>query len=79
MIPVKNRTKCDKVNWDGLPSSFKKFRKEIEGHLLQVGAGYIIEDSFIEMYTKLGMDYLKSGVFWKLHQILTPQDYEDCH
>ena len=44
MKPPKNRPKCEKVKWDGLPSSFKRFRKEIEGHLLQVGAGYSTED-----------------------------------
>ena len=77
MKPAKWRTKCDKIKWDGLPSSFKKFRREIEGHLLQVGAGYIIEDAFMDMYKKIGMDYLKSGVFWKMHQISTPQAYED--
>ena len=73
MKPAKWRTKCDKIKWDGLPSSFKKFRKEIEGHLLQVGAGYIIEDVFMDMYKKIGMDYLKSGFFWKIHQVFTPQ------
>ena len=77
--PAKWRTKCDKIKWDGLPSSFKKFRRELEGHLLQVGASYMIEDSFIEMYTKVGIDYLKSNIFWKLHQISTPQAYEYCH
>src|SRR5687768_14459010 len=77
MKPAKWRTKCDKIKWDGLPSSFKKFRRELEGHLSQVGASYMIEDSFIEMYTKIGIDYLKSGIFWIIHQILTPQAYED--
>ena len=77
--PAKWRTKCDKIKWDGLPLSFKTFRREIEGHLLQVGAGYIIEDIFMEMYKKIGMDYLKSGAFWKMHQVSTPQAYEDRH
>ena len=79
MKPAKWRTKYDKIKWDELLSSFKKFRRELESYLLQVGASYMIEDSFIEMYTKLGIDYLKSGIFWKLHQISTPQAYEDHH
>ena len=36
------------------------------------------EDSFLEKYCKLGMDYLKSDVFWKLYQVSTPQTYSDC-
>src|SRR5688572_25972681 len=78
MKPPKNRPKCEKIKWDGLPSSFKKFRKEIEGHLLQVGAGYLTDDSFLMMYSKLGKEFLKSDVFWKLHQVSTPQAYTDC-
>src|SRR5688572_5793765 len=78
MKPPRNRPKCEKIKWDGLPSSFKKFRKEIEGHLLQVGAGYLTNDSFLMMYSKLGKEFLKSDVFWKLHQVSTPQAYTDC-
>src|SRR5687768_4117041 len=61
MKPAKWRTKYDKIKWDELLSSFKKFRRELESYLLQVGASYMIEDSFIEMYTKVGIDYLKSA------------------
>ena len=78
MKPPKNRPKCEKVKWDGLLSSFKKFRKEIEAHLLQVKAGYMTDDSFLQMYCKLGKDFLKSDVFWKLYQVSTPQAYADC-
>lgn len=51
MKPAKWRTKFDKIKWDGLPLSFKEFRRDLEGHLLQVGARYKIENSFIEMYS----------------------------
>lgn len=78
MKPAKQRPKCEKVKWDGLPSSFKRFRKEIEGHLLQVGAGYFTDNTFMQMYLKLGTEYFKSGVFWKLCQVSTPQAYQDC-
>ena len=37
----------------------------------------MIENSFLEMYSQLGIDYLKSGVFQKLHQISTLQAYVD--
>jgi len=30
------------------------------------------------MYSKSGKEFLKSDVFWKLHQVSTPQAYTDC-
>ena len=63
MKPCKLRPKFEKVQWDGMHSFFRTFRKAIEGHLLQVGAGYLIDQSFIELYAKLGKNYLKSDVF----------------
>ena len=63
MKPARWRTKCDKIKWDGLPSSFKIFRREVEGHLIQVGAGYMLEDSFINEYKRQGVEYFKAGTF----------------
>src|SRR6476620_11095014 len=77
MKPARWRTKCDKIKWDGLPSSFKIFRREVEGHLIQVGAGYMLEDSFINEYKRQGVEYFKTGTFWKFHQVSTPQAYAD--
>ena len=77
MKPAKHRPKFEKVKWDGLPSSFKKFRKEVEAQLLLVGAGYLTDDSFMQMYCKLGKDFLKSDVFWKLYQVSTFHAYSD--
>ena len=77
MKPAKHWPISDKIKWDGLASSFKKFRKEVEGYLLQVGAGYITDDAFMEVCTKLGMEYLRSGEFWQLYQKSIPQAYSD--
>ena len=60
MKPAKHWPISDKIKWDGLASSFKKFRKQIEGFLLQVGAGYITDDAFMNVYLQMGMEYFRS-------------------
>ena len=77
MKPYKLRPKFEKVKWNGMHLSFRTFKKALEGHLLQVGAGYLADDSFITLYAELGKEYLKSSAFWKIHQISTPQAYYD--
>ena len=77
MKPAKHWPISDKIKWDGLPSSFKKFRKEVEGYLLQTGAGYITEDPFMNVYLRMGMEYFKTKNFWQLYQVSTPQAYSD--
>jgi len=78
MKPAKWRNQTSKIKWDGLPSSFRKFKKEVEGYLIQVGAGYIVKEQFLDAYSKLGIGYLKTDVFWKSHEISHPQAYADC-
>ena len=78
MKPAKWRNQTSKIKWDGLPSSFRKFKKEVEGYLIQVGAGYIVQEQFLDAYRKIGYGYLKTDVFWKLHQTSHPQAYADC-
>ena len=77
MKPAKHWPISDKIKWDGLASSFKKFRKQIEGFLLQVGAGYITDDAFMNVYLQMGMEYFRSQSFWQLYQKSTPQAYSD--
>jgi hypothetical protein len=37
----------EKVFWDGCGDSFQSFRHAMEGHLLQVGAGYLLDAHFL--------------------------------
>ena len=73
MKPAKIRPKFEKVKWDGMNTTFRSFKRAIEGHLLQVGAGYLTEDSFIQLYFQMGQEYLKSKHFWEKYQISIPQ------
>ena len=67
--PAKIRPKFDKGNWDGMNSTFRTFKAILEGHLLQVGAGYLTNPTFMTIYKDLGTDCFKSDVFWKLFKI----------
>ena len=40
-----------------MSSTFRVFKKTLEGHLLQVGAGYMNQPVFIEIYKELKLDY----------------------
>src|SRR5687767_15679556 len=62
-ISAKVRPKFDKISWDGMSSTFAKFRKVLEGHLIQVGAGYLIETRFLNMYLNLEQSISKMTSF----------------
>ena len=48
--PIRARAKFEKAKWDGLTQTFRPFMKSVEGHLLQVGAGYLIDQLFVHEY-----------------------------
>ena len=43
-----------------MSSSFTLFKRQLEGHLFQVGAGHLFEEDFVVNYMKLGTEYFKS-------------------
>ena len=56
----------DKIQWDGQYSSFRTYKLAIMGHLLQVGAGYMVNPTFHESYLQYAdaeADYLESEDF----------------
>ncbi|HEY8522856.1 MAG TPA: hypothetical protein VIL14_03765, partial [Nitrososphaeraceae archaeon] len=78
--PAKNRPKFENVKWDGLSEHFKIFRRSIEGHLIQAGAGYLTEDEFIKSYKSCkydDIDYLETNDFWNTYKISIPQAKHD--
>jgi len=63
--------------WDGSLESFDVYKAKIEGHLLQVGAGYLINPEFIESYYKEGNSFLNSEEFYYRYKVSTPQAIND--
>ena len=49
----------------------------IEGFLLQVGAGYLVSQNFLETYLEEGTEYIYSIDFWNKHGISQPQAVYD--
>ena len=56
---AKSRAKYDSLKWDGLNTTFKMFKRAIEGHLLQVGAGYITNPDFVAAYDENKLEYFE--------------------
>ena len=62
-----------KHGWDGSRSTFEMFQRMIEGYLLQVGAGYLVNPHFLKMYENEGGDYFLSDDFWSCYNISVKQ------
>lgn len=75
--PAKIRPKFDKQNWDGMNTTFRIFKRALEGHLLQVGAGYLTNPTFLGIYLELKDECFKSDVFWKMFKIPVAQALYD--
>ena len=71
------RTKFDSVKWDEMSSTFRIFKRALEGHLLQVGARYLTQPAFIQIYKELKTNFLKSDVFWNLNKLSLAQAQYD--
>jgi len=53
----------EKILWDAQVNTFRHYKNAITGHLLQVGAGYLVHHDFQTSYLKYlanGTDYLDS-------------------
>ena len=69
-VPAKARTAISsKYVWDGMRGTFDQYKTKVEGHLMQVGAGYLINDHFLKMYKLKGFEYLVSDEFWTMFNI----------
>ena len=73
--PQKTRSKfSEKISWNGRRDTFREYRKTIEGHLLQVDAGYLTDTDFLTEYEihradNQHMEYLTSEAFWSKHGV----------
>ena len=52
-----------------MSATFRQFKRAIEGHLIQVGAGYLIQPAFVITYEEAGLSYLSSLAFWDIYKI----------
>src|SRR5688500_18345443 len=53
--------------------SFAKFKRILEGHLIQVGAGYLLDAAFLQNYALLGHEWFTEDSFWKMCKVTTSQ------
>lgn len=74
---AKCRAKYDSLKWDGFNTTFRTFKRAIEGHLLQVGAGYMTHYAFLIAYEMDKDEYLKSNEFWNMYKISPAQALYD--
>ena len=74
---AKCRAKYDSLKWDGFNTTFRTLKRAIEGHLFQVGAGYMTNPSFIIEYEESGNEYLQSNEFWTKYRISHAQALYD--
>ena len=45
--------------------TFDQYKAKVEGHLLMVGAGYLMDDEFLRLYKISTMAYAMSDGFWE--------------
>jgi hypothetical protein len=73
--PPKSRSNVnsDKLQWDGHRSTYPTFAADLEGTMLRLGAGYMFDKDVMDTYTKEGISYIKSDIFWDEHGISVKQ------
>jgi hypothetical protein len=65
---AKIRPKFDKTNWNGMSNTFRAFKNAVEGHLYQIGASYLFNKTFVDIYKDNGDECFKSDVVWKMYK-----------
>ena len=64
--PPKTRSNVssNKIQWDGKRSTYPAFQADLEGTMLRLGMGYLVDTEVMEAYAKEGMDFIESDPFW---------------
>ncbi len=70
-------TLSEKVKWNCQRSTFDIFKNSVIGHLLQVGAGYMVDKWFIANYREQGEQLFSSKEFWDRYMISPAQARHD--
>ena len=61
---IRSNVSGDKLQWDGHRSTYTSFSADLEGTMLRLGAGYMVDRMVMEQYEKKGMDFIKDDAFW---------------
>jgi hypothetical protein len=69
--PPKSRgnVSCDKMQWNGMRSTYPSFAADLEGTMLRLGAGYLFKEDVMNKYQAKGIDYIRSDEFWEEYGI----------
>ena len=59
--------------WEGNIELFPMYQRMIEGYLLQVGAGYLYEEHFLENYQELGESFFETDEFMDRYDVSPAQ------
>ena len=73
--PSRTCPKVESLSWDGHRWSFRTIQNALEGHLLQIGMGYLLQPSFHQAYMYDSQGYIASEQFFQIYQISTPQAF----
>src|SRR5687767_2211152 len=60
-----------------MSSTFARFKRLLEGYLITVGAGYLIDPNFMACYMALGPSWFHEDSFWEMNKISTEQAQAD--
>jgi hypothetical protein len=74
-VPKVGSSLNDRVYWDGQLSTFRNFKTAITGHMLQMGAAYLVNSDFHHSYVRYllaNMDYLDSEDFRLAYPEVSP-------
>jgi len=64
----------EKIIWDGTGEKFTAFKRGVEGHLLQTGAGYLVHEHFLYHYMEdstacqRASTYFNDNPIWLYHE-----------
>ena len=72
-VPKSGGTISNKITWNGSRQTFDDYHNKIEGHLLQVGIGYLTTQTFLEKYSALGSNYFSDPEFYEDYTTSVPQ------
>ena len=70
---TRSNVSCDKMQWDGSCTTFPTFANDLEGNMLRIGIGYMLDADVVKAYQEDGLDYIQTDRFWEEHGISVNQ------
>ena len=66
---VRSMVNSDKLQWNGRRSTFPEFQTDLEGTMMKLGLGYMLNEEVQDSYQVLGKDLGKEVWFYEEHGI----------